>query len=110
MTLHGPRYFAQLLMGLQQNMNVIRHDNPSKELVQFPLVGRSKQRLNHAIGDSGIFEPCWALRGSVHFAIERDEPTTFGHPLGLPPFEPARQGAKQPPSQKDWFAFRMPVR
>jgi hypothetical protein len=28
----------------------------------------------------------------------------------LPAFQSARQGAKQPPSQKDWFAFRMPVR
>ncbi len=105
----SPQWFVRL----QENMHMVRHDRPRKEIVQPPFGTRGKQSLDNRGGDLWIFEESGAGTSSVQLAVHHEKPQPLREPsgAGLRPALPrvARQRSVQTPGQENRDALRLPI-
>ena len=105
-----PGHFPQRLVGLNQSVDMVGHNHPCEELVQFPLLGAGEQGVHNTLSDACLLQPGGTGRGPIHFPVESQESSTLrgcgiaGEQVNLP-----RQGAIQSPGKKYRNSFRMPM-
>src|SRR5262245_13643496 len=89
-------------------MDVIGHHDPCAQIIQSPPRGASQQDLAHAIGDLRVFQPQRAADCFVHVPIYGDK--CFSCAWTNDPGVESRQGAVQPPCDKEFNLLWLPMR
>jgi hypothetical protein len=110
--LHGPWYLTQRFVRLQQRMYMVRHDDPSEELVQLPFLLANSQGFDDFRRHSRMFEECRSGASRVQLPVEDKEPLAFRSGAGLRPASP-RAAWKRPvqtPGQEYRDALGLPMR
>jgi len=100
----------QFFMRLQQQVDMVRHDDPGVEVEESQLLAARKQCVPHDRGYLRILQPGWTRRRAIHLAVKRHESLPFGVRRVFEKFRMARQRAVQPPGDKEGRVFRVPVR
>src|SRR5258707_1659706 len=90
-------------------MDVVRHHDPSEELVELPLLPRPHQCVDHTSGDSGILQPRRTRTGAVHLPIEGEESMAFRESRGSWGEFFLGQRSEESPGQEYRHSFRVPV-
>lgn len=62
--LDSSRDFPQRLEREDQNVHVVRHDNPGEEVAKLPLVSCHEESFDYGVGDFWISQP--RRTGEVH--------------------------------------------
>ncbi len=93
-------------LGPQQNMNVIRHDNPGSEFIEIPPGLAIEEGVGYGARDSRVKQPDGTESGFVHFAVPCEKGPSCGQAgAGASACHPLRNthsgyGAGQTPRDK----------
>ena len=56
----GSGDLAQSFVWVDQDVNVVRHDDPGIKIVELPLLGCKEESFDYCVGDLWMLEPHWA--------------------------------------------------
>ena len=92
--------FRRLLMRPQQQMNMVRHDDPGGEAEESPLFAAGEEGTFYYRSYLRIFQPDRAGRRPIHLSIERHEALPFGLRRVHEKLRMARLRPMQPPGDE----------
>jgi hypothetical protein len=97
-------------MRLQNNMNVIRHDDPREQIVTAPNPFAVKERLHKGSGNIRIFQPPRAIACAIQLSIVhlQESPPRIGI-LNEKCWRRLREGFRQPPRDEHDGFLRDPM-